>query len=65
MKGPDFLESAFAGKDNRTREAAVRVLDLYLSAPIWNRGDSESDRRAKLRQILEKAVSKGGARTDQ
>jgi hypothetical protein len=63
MKTPAFLESALAGKDGRTQNAAIRVLDLYLSAPLWNREDSSSDRRAKLRQILEQAVTKPPAKS--
>jgi hypothetical protein len=57
MQKIDFLDKAMAGRPQQVRAAAIRVLDLYLSAPAWSRDDTTSDRRAELRQILEEAAA--------
>jgi len=56
MNKAEFLEKAFAGKSPQIRSAAVRVLDLYLSAAVWSRDATSSDRKARLRQIIEEAA---------
>lgn len=61
----DFLDRAMAGKRPQVKAAALRILDLYLSAPAWSRDATSGDRKAQLRRIIEEAVSgsgKGGVR---
>lgn len=54
-----------AGKSPQVKAAALRILDLYLSAPAWSRDATSAERKAQLRRIIEEAVSaagKGGSR---
>jgi len=59
MEKIDFLDRAMAGKSPQAKAATIRVLDLYLSSPVWSRDDTSSDRRAGLRRILEEAAASG------
>jgi len=61
----NFLDRTMAGKSPQVKAAALRILDLYLSAPAWSRDATSAERKAQLRRIIEEAVSaagKGGSR---
>jgi hypothetical protein len=59
MEKIDFLDRAMAGKSPQAKAAAIQILDLYLSSPVWRRDDTSSDRRAGLRRILEDMAVSG------